>query len=157
VPTIAQIEAQAATRITALSATQHDMLAGTLTWKRSPLPLTAAPLEALRTHLSFSVSIESASARDEGDNEPGREVSCLGELRVVFVYRIRPGAQADDYALASEAAREVLGTLCAYSAEWAAFPAQVWRPGPIVNGFMDVELRLIVAFDLPISPSFAAP
>lgn len=155
-PTIAIIEDEAARRIEALNASAFVQGTVTPTWKRSPLPLTASPLEGLRTHLSFSVSVEQATARDDAENRPGEAVTCVGELRVVFIYKIRPGAQADDYRLASDAAGDVLGMLLAFTGEWAVFPATVWKPGPIVNGEMDVELRFAIVFDLPISPSFAS-
>lgn len=156
--TIALVEAEAARRVATISTTDHrQALAAALDldWTESFIPLTAQADSALAQHLVYSCSIEDAPVR-QTSNEPGDSVLVDALLVVGFWYRIRPGAKMSDYRLASEAARLVLGVLCA---EWPGVditPANAWKPGRLVNEWLPVVLTFTASFQINVTPT-AAP
>lgn len=158
ITTIALLEAEVARRIAAISTTGKTYAQGADAWRESTVPLTATRDASLYSHLCFSVSLESAPV-GMSQHHAGDTVGVLeGLLAVVFLARIRPGsgqAQADAR-LASDAARDVLGVVLAQHPDVDFAPRDVYRPGPIVDGFLSVRLDFLVSFDLSISPIQAA-
>ncbi len=149
---IHEIEDAFAERIEALDADAYEQGSTTHTWHRSPWPFTSGLVdEALRTHLAFSVSMERADAGEYQDS--AEIVEGVGDLAVVFYYRIRPSSThaLADGRLASRAARDILGALLRPHVLCVTVPRVLWRPGPLEGReWLPVELRCGVLFDLPI-------
>jgi hypothetical protein len=152
--TIAAVEAEAARRLTTLDTT--DFRQGLkadleLVWSESIIPLTAQADSVLAQHLTFSCSIEDAPVR-RVNNEPGQGTVVDAVLAVGFWYRIRPGSQIIDYRLASEAARKVNGVITALWPGVDVAEVNLWRPGPIVNGWLPVVMAYVASFEISNSP-----
>lgn len=150
---VADLEDMVAERIEALPTTKYAQgSTRTLTWRRSPIPLTATTDRQLWDHLSFSASLESVLPHPGSEGEPGEYVPVVGELRCPFVYRIRPSEThaLEDARGASEAARQVMGTLLWALPEVTVWPLVMYRPGPIESEFMAIDLRIGVLFDLSL-------
>ena len=147
--TIAELEAEMASRIAALDATAWANLPNDA-WRESRTPLTAVEDTTAISHLAFSVSVESAPVLEDGQGGSGQTLTILAEFVVIFVYKIGETTQIDAYRNASRAASDVLRALLRPYALAHMQPRQIFKPGTVVNGFMPVEMRFQALFDHPI-------
>lgn len=150
--TVAQLEAAYATVIEAVDASAHDQLGQGESWHESTEPLTATEDGAPLSHLAFSVVVESGDVYADGEAGFSGEVTVNADLRVVFTYRIRAGAKLTDQRSASDAARDIVkAILNASTVNAVPAPENVYEPGPVVDGFMDVQTRYRIIFDLSLA------
>lgn len=147
--TLDQLEADLAERLAALDATAWQQGGVAEVWAEAPVPLTAVPDSVLRRHLSFSVSVEGTTVVG-GEGASGELLTVLAELRVVYVYRVRPAAQRADYRAAIRAGRQLLSSMLAPYASAGIDALIPWRPGPIVDGWLTCESTYTAILDLPI-------
>lgn len=136
-----------------LDATAHQHTSGD-SWTRSPVPLTVAQPGAVVRHLTYSATIERASATPTGGG-PG-SLRLEADLRVLYLYRLRQtldGAQdpAIDARRASRAARDLLGAVCRAHPSITVEVREAYRAGRILDGeYQEAEIRCLLYFDTPI-------
>lgn len=152
--TIAGVEDACAARVTRLSGTPYRLGIGPVpTWRRSAIPMTPLVASALEQHLSFSCHLARVQAREDGESEPEGFITAIGELVLGLAFGIRAGAEDTDYRLGGLAAQDVAGSLLAagWTADIGIAPTIVYQPSPIINGWLVVESRFTVLFDLSLS------
>jgi hypothetical protein len=112
-------------------------------------PLTAVEDSTALSHLAFSVTVEDSAVADDDGASPGEgSVTVLAQTVVVFVVKIPASAQLDNYRTASRIARIALRALMSPSPHYEMRPLNIYRPGPVQNGFMPVEMRFQAMFDV---------
>lgn len=120
--TVAQVEEEAATRITALDATAFNQgpAAKTVTaaWTEhdSFNPRGGGPVPI--AHLGFSANVETSPNADRLRDPPAGRARVRSRLVVTFRYRMRPGDELVDSRKARDAAQDVLRAINAPNPDW---------------------------------------
>jgi hypothetical protein len=148
--TIGEIEGVVAERIAALDGTAFNLTGlPAAVWRESRTPLSAISEPSALSHLLFSVSVESAPATEDGNDRDDYVCATLN-LLVAFSFRIVATDQINNYRDASKAALDISRAVLA-PCTFASFqPRQLYKPGPIVSGYMTVEVRFAVFCDVTL-------
>lgn len=146
--TIREVEETVATSIAAIDPTPF-LIGARDTFHEAEHPLTAVEDTTALSHLAFSVSVETAPVADDEMAEPeAGSVTVMAELVVIFVHKIVATKQVRNYRAASDAARAVLRAVMTPQPHFAVQPLNVFKPGNIQDGWMPVEMRFRLLFDL---------
>ena len=147
--TLDALETALAARIVALDATPYRHK-GDEVWDETDLPLSALVADStLEAHLAFSVSVEDAPVRDDGNASEGF-VFVQARVEVVFLYRLRSDDQRlDTREGAIRAARDIMGAIMAPSDVWGrALPITIYQPQAMEGEFLPVRLVFDFAVDV---------
>ena len=153
--TIAMLEAEVATRITALNTSPGtaDYKHGTVTaaWNESSVPLTVEFDGSALGHLGFMVAADDSPNSGEGRAEAGWYAKQATRLPVMFAYELRPTEQRADFRLASTAGLDVVKALMA---DWRMANVELDNAGRrLLSGdgrWGLVTLLFTVRHDLPL-------
>jgi len=142
---VAAVEAEAVSRIVALTATAYDQGGISAAWTEATTmgPNIQAP--AHMAHLRFQAAItDSPSANGERET-PGGEARLRSRLDVSFSYILRQSQQRADARLARDAANDIVKAMNVYHDEWDMEIVNAGRPAISGDGRY---LAIALSFDI---------
>ncbi len=160
--TIREVEEVLVRRILNLDASRYSFTPGGTgaEWHEATVALSAIEETAALSHLAFNVWVEDGrnTGNERGANRNGY-LWIAADVRVAFVYELRPTEQVEDLRRASDASIDIVRALMA---DWPAdepcinmdIPGSFYRPSLTLDGgWAVVNMAFSAEFDLRLDPS----